>query len=99
MDIRIESIHFTADQKLIDLIEEKVGRLEHYYNRIIEAHVFLKLENAARVKDKTVEVKVMVPRDVIVVKETSKTFEAALDVVIDVLKRQVIKKKEISRSR
>ncbi len=30
MDIRIQSIKFHADQKLIDFIEEKVGKLGRY---------------------------------------------------------------------
>ena len=61
MTTRIESIHFTADQKLIDFIQKKLDKLDQYHDRIIDAHVILKLENTGQVKDKVVEVKLDIP--------------------------------------
>jgi putative sigma-54 modulation protein len=98
MTIRIESIHFTADQKLVDFIERKLAKLDQYHDKIIDAHVILKLENSGQVKDKVVEVKLDVPGDLIVAKVINKSFEAATDEVVDVLKRLVIKNKEKVRS-
>ena len=98
MTIRIESVHFTADQKLVEFIERKVGKLAQYHDKIIDAHVILKLENTGRVKDKVVEVKLDVPGDLIVAKEINKTFEAATDQVTNVLKRLLIRHKERVRS-
>ena len=98
MTIRIESIHFTADQKLLDFIEKKLAKLGQYHDKIIDAHVILKLENNSQVKDKVVEVKLDVPGDLIVAKAMNKAFEAATDEVVDVLKRLVIKHKERVRS-
>ncbi len=98
MQIRTESIHFTADQKLLDYIDKKVTRLGHYYNRIIEAHVLLKLENTGQVRDKIVEIKLHVPGDMLMTKRKNKTFESSIDDAVDTLKRQLVKKKERSRS-
>lgn len=98
MTIRIESIHFTADQKLIEFIQKKLDRLDQYHDKVIDAHVILKLENSGRVKDKIVEVKLDVPGDLIIATESNKTFEAAIDQVSDVLKRQLIKYKERVRT-
>lgn len=98
MTIRIESIHFTADQKLIEFIQKKLDRLDQYHDKVIDAHVILKLENSGRVKDKIVEVKLDVPGDLIIATESHKTFEAAIDQVSDVLKRQLIKYKERVRT-
>ena len=98
MTTRIESIHFTADQKLIDYIQKKLDKLDQYHDRIIDAHVILKLENTGQVKDKIVDVKLDIPGDLIVASESSKTFEAAVDLVSDVLKRLLIKHKERVRS-
>lgn len=98
MTIRIESIHFTADQKLVDFIEKKLAKLDQYHDKVIDAHVILKLENSGQVKDKVVEVKLDVPGDLIVAKVINKSFEAATDEVVDVLKRLVIKHKEKVRS-
>ncbi|MBK8506787.1 MAG: ribosome-associated translation inhibitor RaiA [Saprospiraceae bacterium] len=98
MTTRIESIHFTADQKLIDFIQKKLDKLDQYHDRIIDAHVILKLENTGQVKDKVVEVKLDIPGDLIVASESSKSFEAAVDEVSSVLKRLLIRHKERVRS-
>ena len=98
MNIRTESIHFTADQKLLDLIEKKVQKLYVIYDRIIEVHVILKLENSGQVKDKIAEIKLSVPGDVLIAKDVKKTFEAAVDGATNHLKRQIKKHKERQRS-
>ena len=63
MKINTTSIHFDADQKLIDYIEKKTTKLEQFFDRIIDAHVYLKLQNSGQVRDKIVEMKLMVPGD------------------------------------
>ena len=97
MKVYTEANHFSADQKLINVIERKLGKLDTFFDRIIEARVNLKLENSGQVKDKIVEVRLSVPGDVLVVKDTERTFEAAIDKATDVLKRQLIKYKEKMR--
>lgn len=94
MKVYTESVQFKADQKLLDFIEKKLSKMDHYFDRIIDARVTLKLENSGRVKDKIAEVRLKVPGDVLVVKESQKTFEASIDEAVDVLKRQLIKFKE-----
>lgn len=97
MKVYTESNHFTADQKLIDFIETKLSKLDTFFDRIIEARVNLKLENSGQIKDKIAEVRISVPGDVLVAKHTDRTFEAAIDKITDVLKRQLIKYKERMR--
>lgn len=94
MKIYTESVQFKADQKLLDFIEKKLNKMDHYFDRIIDARVTLKLENTGQVRDKIAEVRLKVPGDILVVKENQKSFEAAIDAVVDVLKRQLIKFKE-----
>jgi len=94
MRVFTEAVQFKADRKLIEFIEKKVGKMDQYFDRIIEAHVVLKLENSGQVKDKIAEVRLNVPGDIIIAKESSKTFEASIDQAIDALKRQLIKYKE-----
>lgn len=98
MNIKIESIHFDADQKLLDFINKKFGKLEQYYDRIMNIDVTLKLENSGQVRDKVVEVKVDVPGELIVCKGINRSFEAAVDEVVDVAKRQLIRHKQKARS-
>jgi putative sigma-54 modulation protein len=94
MKIHLTAVHFAADQKLTDYIEKKAAKLTQFFDRIIDAQVFLKLENSGQVRDKIVEMKLMVPGDTLVATEVSKTFEAATDAVVDNMKRQLNKHKE-----
>ena len=97
MKITIEADQFKADVSLTEFIEKKVIKLDHYYDKIIDAHVILKLENAGQVKDKVAELILNIPGDTIVSKETNKTFESAIDEGVDNIKRQLIKRKEKMR--
>lgn len=94
MKVHIETVHFKADEKLIDHIETKLSKLDQFYDRIIDAKVFLKLENSGQVRDKIAEVILNIPGENIVCKETDKTFEAAINEAEENLKRQLIKRKE-----
>ncbi len=94
MKVHTQSLHFSADSKLIQFIEEKLAKLEVFFDRIIEATVTLKLENTGQIKDKIVEVRLAIPGSVLFVKETNKSFEASVDSAASALKRQLIKYKE-----
>ncbi|MEZ5042561.1 MAG: ribosome-associated translation inhibitor RaiA [Saprospiraceae bacterium] len=94
MKVYTESVQFKADQKLLDFIEKKVSKMDQFFDHIIDARVTLKLENTGQVRDKIAEIRLKVPGDVLVVKESQKTFEASIDEAVDVLKRQLIKFKE-----
>ena len=94
MKIQTVAVHFDADQKLIDYIDQKTAKLGHFFDRIIDASVFLKLENSGQVRDKIVELKLNVPGETLIATESSKTFEAAVDLVIDNMKRQIKRHKQ-----
>ncbi|MDX1943110.1 MAG: ribosome-associated translation inhibitor RaiA [Saprospiraceae bacterium] len=98
MRVHTEAVQFKADQKLINFIDQKLQKMEHYFDRIIEAHVVLKLENSGQVRDKIAEVRLNVPGDTLIVKETHKTFEASINRALDALKRQLVKYKNKVRN-
>lgn len=98
MKIQIESVHFTADQKLRDYVTKKLEKLGQIHEKIISCTVTMMLENVGQVKDKIVEVSLQVPGDIIFGKRTEKSFEAAIDELVGPLKRQLIKRKEIERT-
>jgi putative sigma-54 modulation protein len=97
MDAKIQSIKFDADKKLISFINSKLGKLQRFYDAIIGAEVFLKLENTPDTENKIVEIKLLIPGNDLFVQRQSKTFEEAIDECIEVLKRQVKKHKEKQR--
>ena len=94
MDIKINSVRFDADQKLIAHVNKKVNKLGLFFDGIIGAEVFLRLENVQDDENKIAEVKLLIPGNDLFVKKQSKTFEEAVNKAVDTLNRQVTKYKE-----
>ena len=94
MEINITSIHFSADQKLLDYINKKANKLQTFGKNIVAADIFLKLENVGQVKDKIVEILIKVPNSKLIATERTKSFEASVDLAIDNMVRQLKRRKE-----
>lgn len=95
MNVNIRTVHFDADQKLINYVNQKLEKLTQFHDRIINVDVFLKLDNVVHnIKDKIVEIRVRVPRSEFFVKSTSKSFEASFDEAIESMVNQIKRKKE-----
>jgi len=94
MNIIINSVHFDAAQKLIDHVNKKVKKLGLFFDGIIGAEVFLRLENVQNDENKIAEIKLLIPGNDLFVKRQSKTFEEATNKAVDTLKRQLTKYKE-----
>ena len=93
--ISVKALHFQADVKLISFIEQKLSRLGRFFDRPIEAEVFLKLQDTgSRVQEKITEVKLHVPGGWIMDKKTGRSFESAITASTDTLKRQLVRHKE-----
>lgn len=90
MKLQIHSIHFDADQKLIDFIQRKVDKLETFYDRMVDGEVFLRLNNSG-IENKTVEIKLNIPGNQLFSKEEAKSFEEATDMATEALRRQLRK--------
>lgn len=90
MKVKVQSIHFDADQKLVDFVQKKVDKLETFYDRLVDGEVFLRLNNEG-VENKTVEIKLNVPGSQFFAKEQARTFEAATDLATEALKAQLKK--------
>ena len=88
----MHSIHFDADQKLLDFIQKKVDKLETFYDRVVDGEVYLRLNNSG-IDNKTVEIKLNLPGRQIFAKEEAKSFEEAADLATEALRRQIRKVK------
>ncbi len=99
MKISVQSIHFTADKKLLAFIQKKVDKLELFFDNIISGEVYLKLENVEDESNKVSEIKLIVPGGTLFAKEKCKSFEEATDLAIESLKKQITKHKEKTRSK
>jgi putative sigma-54 modulation protein len=95
MNVNIQTVHFDADSKLLELIEKKISKLSQFHERITKVSIYLKLDNIVHsIKDKIVEIKVIIPRHEFFVKQSSKSFEESFDVAMDAVITQIKKKKE-----
>ena len=90
----MHSIHFDADQKLVDFIQKKANKLDTFFDRIIDGEVFLRLDKDETNENKIVEIKMNIPGTQLFAKEKSKSFEAAADEAVEALRRQLKKYKE-----
>ena len=98
MNTKIHSIHFDADSKLLDFIDQKIKKLQLFYEDIISSEVFLRLENVQDMENKIVEIRLEIRGNNVFAKKQSKTFEEATDLTIEALRRQLLKHKtKISR--
>ncbi|MDX2194999.1 MAG: ribosome-associated translation inhibitor RaiA [Cytophagales bacterium] len=94
MKVNIQSIHFDADGKLLELVQKKLNKLDTFYDRIIDADVYLKIDKDLHQENKIIECKINIPGQSLFVKERSRTFEVALDESLEALKAQLKKFKE-----
>lgn len=93
MRLHMQAIHFDADPKLFGFIQQKLSKLETFYDRITSGEVFLKLDKNENTKihSKLLEVKLYVPGGTMFVREQGSTFEEATDLAVESLKMQVKK--------
>ncbi|MCU0358483.1 MAG: ribosome-associated translation inhibitor RaiA [Cyclobacteriaceae bacterium] len=90
MKLKVQSIHFDADRKLIHFIQKKVDKLETYFDRMVDGEVFLRLNNEG-IDNKTVEIKLNVPGTQLFATEKARSFEAATDQATEALRTQLKK--------
>ena len=99
MKITVQAIHFNADSKLVDFIQKKADKLDHFFDQIISGEVYLKLENVEDEANKISEIKLLIPGNQLFAKEKCKTFEEATDLAIESLRKQLEKHKQKIRVR
>ena len=94
MNVKIQSVKFDADKKLIEFIENKMAKLERFVDRATGAEVNLKIDKDPEQGNKVATIKIEVPTETLVAEHQSKSFEEAIDEAIDALKKQLEKHKE-----
>lgn len=95
MKLQIQSIHFDADQKLIDFLQKKMDKLDTFFDNIIDGDVYLKVENNDQKGNKHVHIQLYLPNKTSLnAKEQAGSFEEAIDLAHESLARQIKKTKE-----
>ena len=95
MEININSVHFTADKKLVDFVNRKVNKLDTFFDGIINAEVTLKLLKPEANNNKISEIKLSIPANgYLFAKKQADTFEQATDMSVDAIRKQLGKYKQ-----
>ncbi len=94
MTINIQSVHFDADKKLLGFVNEKVSKLNTFYDGIINSEIILRLDKSSTADNKIAEIKMHGKGQEFFAKKQCSTFEEATDLACEALKTQVKKFKE-----
>ncbi len=98
MKVNVHAVNFAVDAKLVDFAQERMGKLEKYYDKIISSDIYLKVEKTSDKENKIAEIKIHVPGDDFIVEKQCKTFEAAIELAAESLERSLLKRKEKLRT-
>jgi len=93
MTIKIQSVHFDADQKLLNFIEERVNKLSLFDDTILGAEVILRLDKNENTENKLSEIRLIISGYDLFAKRQCKSFEEAVDQTVEALKHQLSKQK------
>lgn len=94
MKVNLNAVGFSVDRKLVDFIQIKLDKIEKYYDRVVDADVYLKLVNTSEKENKIVDIRVNVPGNDLAVSKQAKSFEEAVDNCCEALERLLLKHKE-----
>jgi putative sigma-54 modulation protein len=100
MNIKVNSVHFTPDQKLIDFVTKKVNKLDTFFEGIINSEVTLKIDKPEAANNKVSEIRLSMPTtDYLFAKKQADSFEQATDLAVEAIRRQLKKHKEKIREK
>jgi putative sigma-54 modulation protein len=94
MKVNVHAVNFAVDGKLVDFVQDRMDKLEKYYDKVVSSDVYLKVEKTSDKENKIVEVKMNVPGDDFMVKKQCKTFEEGIELSAESLGRLLVKRKE-----
>jgi putative sigma-54 modulation protein len=98
MNVNVQSIHFDADSKLVDFIQDKLDKLSQFHDNIISGDVFLRLSHDREGREnKLVEIRLNAPGMDLFSSRRAKTFEEAVVNTVDALRSQVERSKPSMR--
>ena len=93
MKIEIQSPGFAPTQELIRFIHDKINKLTGLHQEIIGSEVCLKLESSTKRENKICSIRLLIPGNDLLASSQYKKFEIAIVQTVDVLKRQIKKRK------
>ena len=98
MNINFQSINYVADTKLIEFTEKRIHKITNFYDHIIDVYIYTKVENNSDQINKSVEIKIGIPGDDVIVKKIAKSFEEAINSASESVERILKRRKEKVRA-
>lgn len=93
MKTQVHSIDFAATDRLLDFVQQKVDKLDHFYDRIVGKEVYLRLVKSEDTANKVAELKLNIPGKELFAKKQCKSFEEATDNVVEAIRKQLTRHK------
>ena len=90
--INVKSLKFDADEKLLDFIDKKVGKVEKFFDNMGDIDVTLSLLPDA--ENKSVKLQTRMPGEDLVIERHARTFEEAVTECVGILKEKMVSVKE-----
>jgi putative sigma-54 modulation protein len=78
MKVNVHAVNFAVDAKLVGYVQERMDKLENYYDKVVSSDVYLKVEKTSDKENKVVEIKMNVPGDDFMVKNNVKRLKRQL---------------------
>jgi len=94
MKINLQSLHFKASNNLKEFVEEKVGKLSRFDDKIISADVTLFADDGKNIDNKVCEIRLIVPGYDDFVKRNAESFEEAIAGAVETLQKIIKRKKD-----
>ena len=92
MEIRIKSLKFDADQKLLDYVEKKVSKLSRFSEHLEDVEVVLSLlEEPA---NKAAKIHTHAYGHDLIIERNASSFEDAVSAAVDAMKEKIVRTKE-----
>ena len=92
MEIRVKSLKFNADQKLLDFVEKKVSKLERFDETIDYVDVIM--SRMEKPDNKSVKLQAGMPGGTLMIERTARSFEEAINEGVDAMKEKLVRNKE-----
>lgn len=92
MELRIKSLKFDADQKLLDYVEKKVSKLARFSDHLDDVEVVLSLMEEPA--NKEVKIHTRAYGHDLIIERNSSSFEDAVSAAVDAMKEKIVRTKE-----
>ncbi len=99
MNVQIRPVDVSIKNGTKQFMSKKLAKLEQYYDRIIDVVAWAKEEANGGKEEKVVDVKILVPGNLIIASGAADTFESATEKSVQIAKRNLKRYKEKRRAR